>query len=175
MHDYIEDYKIILNIIDSVPYASIATTGVDCAPWNTPIHVAIDDHINLYWASTKESVHSVNIKSNDQVFIVIFDSSDALYKGKGLYIRASAREITDDHELAFSKECMKKTLTPDKLKLMSNSKPFKTTRRMYIARPEQLWINDAIFNDEGRLIKDFRREINLEKLINFKQDYKSNT
>ena len=170
MHDYIEDYKIILNIINSIPYAVIATTGADGAPWNTPIHVALDDSINLYWASTMESVHSINIKSNGQVFIVIFDSSDALYKGKGLYIRASAREITDKLELATSKECMRKTLTSDKLKLINNSKTFKTTRKMYIARPEQLWINDAIFNDEGRLIKDFRREIELEKLINLKKD-----
>ena len=153
----------------------IATTGINGDPWNTPIHIAIDDSMNFYWASTGDSVHSLNIKNNKHVFIVMFDSSDTLYKGKGLYVRASAREITDDNELAFSKECMKKTLSDDQLTLIRNSKSFKSTRKMYIAEPIQLWINDASFTDEGRLIKDFRRKVNLEELSNYKQCYKSNT
>ena len=166
MHDHLDDYKIILNIIMTVPYAVIATTGKNGDPWNTPVHVAIDDQFNFYWASTKDSVHSLNIQGNNNVFIVIFDSSDALYKGKGLYARGIAREITDHAELEFSKKCMRKTLSSEKL--ACSFKPFKSKRKMYIAEPTQIWINDAVFTDEGRLVKDFRRQVDIEKLIKYK-------
>ena len=167
MHDYLDDYKTILNIIMTVPYAVIATTGKNGNPWNTPVHVAIDDQFNFYWASTKNSVHSLNIQNNTNVFIVVFDSSDSLYEGKGLYIRGIAREITDNDELEFSKECMRKTISPEKL--VRSSKPFISKRKMFIAEPTQLWINDAVFTEEGRLVEDFRRQIDIKKLVDYKK------
>ncbi len=44
-------------------------------PWNSPVYSAFDKDYNFYWASWKENQHSKNIKENEKVFVVIYDST----------------------------------------------------------------------------------------------------
>jgi nitroimidazol reductase NimA-like FMN-containing flavoprotein (pyridoxamine 5'-phosphate oxidase superfamily) len=62
-------------IIKNNIYLTLATATKDGKPWISPLFFAYDNDFNLYWVSSKNSLHSKLIRSNPRVAIVIFDSS----------------------------------------------------------------------------------------------------
>lgn len=146
-------------IISKIIYITIATASKDGQPWNTPVYSAFDENFNFYWSSWKENQHSKNIAENNNVFIVIYDSTVPEGTGEGVYVKAKAYPLSNEGEIrqALALLYTRKNQNPEKRKpeefLGDNP------RRVYKAIPEKFWMNgDGDIN--GRFV-DTRVEINL--------------
>jgi general stress protein 26 len=76
----------VARILKNIRYATIATASKDGKPWNSPVAFYMDHELNIYWSSDKNSQHSQNIRANNEVFIVIYDSTVQEAEGEGVYI-----------------------------------------------------------------------------------------
>lgn len=126
-------------IIEKIIYIILATTTPDGNPWNSPVFTAYDKNYNFYWRSTKDSVHSQNIRNNGKVFITICDTTTPWGEGKGVYIQAAAIELIDKNEINQALALLDNR-SP---KSLGNADTFLEDypRRVYKAIPEKIWIN----------------------------------
>lgn len=136
-------------IIETIKYATLATVSSDGQPWNSPVFALHDDDFNFYWASSKESQHSQNIRQTGKVFIVIYDSTAGPGEGEGVYVQAEAQEIETEQEF-------------DELKKLNGnlqSEKFlgESTKRFYKATPVKAWVNGELTADGKRV--DVRKQI----------------
>src|SRR5581483_3836028 len=126
-------------IIKKTIYAVVATSSPSDLPWNSPVYVVYDDELNFYWASSRESRHSRNIRRNSKVSLVIFDSGASWGTGEGVFIEARAVEVEDHLEI--EKAChLRSDRIPD-----ANQPPRDfigdMPRRIYRASPRKIWMN----------------------------------
>lgn len=149
-------------IIEKILYITLATSSKEGMPWNSPVYAAFDDQYNFFWKSAKNSQHSQNIKENNTVFIVIYDSTVPWGEGKGVYIQAKAFEITDEQEIADALAYHNKRVGKDLWK--SEEFTGENPRRVYKAVPESVWMNKE--SEENGKFVDIRQEITLESLKN---------
>ena len=146
-------------IIEKIPYITIASVSHDGEPWNAPVFAAYDKNFNFYWGTYRDSQKSKNIKTNKNIFLVIFDSTIAPGSGEGVYIKAQAEELTDPKEIAFAHQLLwDRHIVPFwKLEQVQGN----THIRLYKAVPEKVWMN-AGDKVDGNYI-DTRVEIDLDK------------
>jgi nitroimidazol reductase NimA-like FMN-containing flavoprotein (pyridoxamine 5'-phosphate oxidase superfamily) len=161
MSDYHD--KRAVEILRKIRYATIATASKDGKPWNSPVAHEYDNQLNIYWFSDKQNQHSQNVRANQAVFIVIYDSTVPEGDGEGVYIEAKAYELNDPDEIRLARHIKK---GPD----MDAPDDFmgEAVRRVYKAVPQRVWMNDAEVKD-GIFIRDYRVEITLDgirKLLN---------
>jgi len=126
-----------LELLSGTPYFNVATTSGG-EPWNSPVWVARDDDLNLYWSSWTRAVHSCNIEMNPRVFLTVYDSTRkrGTNNMRCLYLRCTANSVQDPAEArkAFA------LLYPDEV---INLEDFLGAgqKRFYRARPLQAWLN----------------------------------
>lgn len=146
-------------ILETIEYATIATTSRKGKPWNSPVARVYDHDLNIYWFSDKQNQHSQNVRENEDIFIVIYDSTAPWGEGEGVYIEAKAYELTDPEEITKARRLKK---GPD-----YNGSPDDflgdAIRRVYKAVPQRIWMNDAEVKNEV-FIRDYRVEISLNDL-----------
>ena len=147
-------------IIQKILYITIATASKDGQPWNSPVYSAFDENYNFYWASWRENRHSKNIKENNNIFLVIYDSTVPEGTGEGVYIQAKAYQLEDPKEIENALKYLdgrvnKKKDPTTRVAEFQGDKP----RRIYKAIPEKIWMND-VGNVNGNYI-DKRIEIKL--------------
>ena len=149
-------------IIEKIQYITIATVSKDGEPWNTPVYSAYDEDYNFYWNSWKESQHSKNIAVNNNVFLVIYDSTLPEGSGAhiGVYIQAKAYILGEEKEIEQGRMILLKRKGKPSSKLVS-AREFMGDypRRVYKAVPEKVWLND-VGEINGNYI-DKRKEIDL--------------
>jgi uncharacterized protein YhbP (UPF0306 family) len=147
-------------ILNKILYITIATTSKDGQPWNSPVYSAFDENYNFFWASDQNGQHSKNIKENNKVFLVVYDSTAPEGTGEGVYIQAKASAITDEKEIAHAVKYLDGRTNKQKdpvtrIAGFQGAMP----RRVYKAVPERVWVNDD-GEVNGNYI-DIRIEINL--------------
>lgn len=148
MSDYYQ--KRAKEILSTIKYATIATVSEDGKPSNSPVAHSVDGDLTIYWASDKNSQHSQNIRANENVAVVIYDSTAPEGTGEGLYFEATAIEINTPEEIIAHGESPEKLLGD-------------AIRRFYKATPLRAWMNDVEEKD-GHFVRDCRVEISLELL-----------
>jgi len=148
-----------ISIIENISYITIATVSQDGQPWNSPVYTAFDFSYNFYWASWKKNIHSKNIKINEKIFIVIYDSTVPPGTGEGVYFVAKAHELTNQKEVSKGAEFLagRQGKKPHKAQEYLGNYP----RRMYKASVEKCWMNDDGEVD-GNFV-DVRIEVELLK------------
>lgn len=147
-------------ILNKIIYITIATCSKDGQPWNTPVYSAYDENYSFYWNSWTENQHSKNIASNNNIFLVIYDSTAPEGTGEGAYIQAKAYVLTDEKEIQRALSILQNRKNKPSSKLRS-AKEFMGDypRRIYKATPEKVWVNDD-GEVNGNYI-DVRKEVNL--------------
>jgi len=153
--------QIAKRIIEKILYITIATVNKNGQPWNSPVFSAFDKNLNFFWASDQNGQHSKNIRENNKVFIVVYDSTVPEGTGEGVYFKATAYELTDEKEILEALEVLDKRV--GKIKERSASEFLGDfPRRVYKAVVEKVWVNaDGEIN--GNYV-DTRLEVNLESL-----------
>ena len=126
-------------LIAKIPYVTIATVSEDGMPWNAPVFAAYDEKYNFYWGTYRNSQKSKNIRHNKSVFLVIYDSNDQPGEGFGVYIKATAQELTDSQEIKFAHKLLwdRHVVPYWKLEQVQGNAPI----RLYKAMPEKIWVN----------------------------------
>jgi uncharacterized protein YhbP (UPF0306 family) len=90
-------------IIDASLYMVLATADPSGQPWASPVYFAHRDYRDFFWISQPDAAHSVNLRDRREVGIVIFDSTQPINTGDGVYIAGVARELPA-HETAEGRE-----------------------------------------------------------------------
>jgi uncharacterized protein YhbP (UPF0306 family) len=141
------------DLISTVFYGSIATVCPDGKPWCSPLCIATDDDLCVYWASWPQNQHSRNVDANGQVFITIYDTQATEGSAIGVYIRAIATPLAGT-ALERAKQIYTSRFGED-----GKHPAFEEgcVRRLYCAYPEEIWVND-----EGRELGQF---IDVRKLL----------
>jgi nitroimidazol reductase NimA-like FMN-containing flavoprotein (pyridoxamine 5'-phosphate oxidase superfamily) len=125
-------------IISKIIYITIASAD-NGQPWNSPVYSAYDENYNFYWVSDRNGQHSRNIRTNENIFIVIYDSTVPQGTGEGVYIKAKALEVNDRDEAAKASRLLagRKNKNPRNPEEYLGAYP----RRVYKAIPEKVWMN----------------------------------
>lgn len=148
----------VTEIIAEVEYLTIATASEKNIPWNTPVYGAYDANFIFYWGSDVNAQHSKNIRVNENIFVVIYNSTVTAGKGEGVYFQATAEELTDLAEIKKAHKLLsdrRKPIPYWKLEQVHGDTPI----RLYKAIPQKFWTNDEGERD-GHYI-DKRTEIKL--------------
>jgi hypothetical protein len=80
-------------IVDASLYMVLATSDPSGQPWATPVYFAHRDYRDFFWISQPDATHSVNLRDRREVGIVIFDSTQPINTGQGIYVSGVAREL----------------------------------------------------------------------------------
>jgi nitroimidazol reductase NimA-like FMN-containing flavoprotein (pyridoxamine 5'-phosphate oxidase superfamily) len=83
------------DIVEANRYLVLATADADGRPWSSPVYFAHLDCTEFFWVSAPAATHSRNIAVRPEVAIVIFDSQVPPGTGQGVYMSATAAELTD--------------------------------------------------------------------------------
>ena len=82
-------------ILRASSYVVLATADADGVPWASPVWFAMADDPELYWVSYSGARHSQNIAVRPQIAMVVFDSTVAPGSGQGVYLTATAAQLTE--------------------------------------------------------------------------------
>lgn len=143
-------------ILMSVKYATLATVTADGAPWNSPVFCAYDESLNVYWSSTPDAVHSVNIMRNEKVFIVVYNSASD--EGEGVYLECSAEVLKGKAEIRRALELLGERRGESFRHIEKFMAP--GPQRIFKATPQKIWMNDADKDTDGDFIRDYRVPVN---------------
>jgi len=150
-------------ILRKIRYATIATASKDGKPWNSPVAHEYDNQGNVYWFSDKQNQHSQNVRENENVFIVVYDSTVPEGDGEGVYIEAKAVELTVPEEIL----SVRKIKKGEDYEGKPNDFLGDAVRRVYKAIPQRVWMNDAEV-EGGVFIRDYRVDVPLEAIRNLR-------
>lgn len=144
-------------IIEQIEYVTIASVSKNGEPWNSPVFSAYDEDYNFYWGTHKDSQKAQNIRDTGKVFLVIYNSTVASGTGEGVYVKATAKELSDPQEIKAAFELLKGRHEAPfwEFEAVQESGPI----RLYRAVPEKIWMNNDGAKD-GYYI-DIRTEITL--------------
>ncbi len=81
-------------IVEGNMYMVLGTADASGRPWVSPVYFASAGYTEFYWVSSPEATHFRNISARPQIGIVIFDSQTPIGTGQGVYMSASAEELS---------------------------------------------------------------------------------
>ncbi|MDE1869376.1 MAG: pyridoxamine 5'-phosphate oxidase family protein [Candidatus Micrarchaeota archaeon] len=153
-----KEAKAARKVISRMNYITLATASKKGLPWNTPLYYAYDKEYTFYWISSVNSVHSANIAENENVAIVIYDSTVPEGKGFGVYMSAKASVMESLPQIEGALKILykrKRKPAPDASKFFGDS-----LRKVYKAVPELFFVNDLKSKSEER--RDLRFQVKLK-------------
>lgn len=146
-------------VIKQILYLTLATSSSDGKPWNSPVARFYDNDLNFYWFSDKQSIHSTNIRNNENVFAVIYDSTMAEGTGEAVYMEGTAHEVNDENEVEQIVSWQSGSMKVSFGQVMGDS-----IHRFYKFTPLRIWMNDDQKDENGDYIKDIRVEVPIDTL-----------
>jgi nitroimidazol reductase NimA-like FMN-containing flavoprotein (pyridoxamine 5'-phosphate oxidase superfamily) len=130
--------------LNRITYAALATVSADGRAWNAPVYVAFDRPA-FYWSSHNDAQHSRNIAANPSVMLVVFDSTAPDASGHGVYVRATARELTDAASIERGLQALAARRNEPVRPVADFLAPH--ARRVYEAVTEEAWTNVVLHED----------------------------
>ena len=149
-------------VINDIIYITLATSNKNHEPWNSPVYCAFNTDYIFYWASWIGNQHSKNIKENENVFVVIYDSTVPEGTGFGVYMKGKACQLKKTNIIEIIKSL--KLLYDRKKKKPRKPQEFLGLfpRRIFKFVPDKIWVNSE-GNMKGNFI-DARIDITKEML-----------
>ena len=145
-------------IINRILYITIASVDEGGQPWNSPVYSGFDNDLNFYWSSDKDGQHSKNIRQNNKIFLVIYDSTAEAGTGEGVYVLATAQELGEHDEILAARRVTQ--TRKGQMDEVTEDEPAKFegshVRRVYKATPQKVWMNDVELGENGKYIRDIR-------------------
>lgn len=137
-------------------HMAIASADADGTPWNSPVFYSHAPDFRLLWVSSKNALHSKNIRARPEVGLVVFETGPA----EGLYIGALAREVGDEPGLEDAAEVVRTKEQPDKFRIKTlDDVRGDVVWRIYEAVPQTAYLRvDAI--EDGQSVTE-RRQVDV--------------
>jgi nitroimidazol reductase NimA-like FMN-containing flavoprotein (pyridoxamine 5'-phosphate oxidase superfamily) len=88
--------EMVRDVVDTNRYLTLGTVGADGPPRLTPVFYTHHEYRELYWVSSPDARHSLNLAGQPAVTIVIFDSTVDPVRTRAVYLDAAARQVPDD-------------------------------------------------------------------------------
>jgi hypothetical protein len=136
------DHALARKIIDKSLYMVVGTADQSGQPWASPVYYAPSDYRDFFWISQPDATHSENLRERREVGIAIFDSSQPIGTGEGVYVLGVAREIPA-HETAEGIEIFSKRSVGhggEEISVEDVSPPAR--HRLYQATAEAIFVLD---------------------------------
>lgn len=132
---------LIIKYLDEARIMQVAT-GVNDRPWCCTVYYAVDNSHHLYWISTPDRQHSLDIAQNPFVAGTIVLPHEYGKPVRGIQFRGEAREVTDPAEitslsLSYMERFKRPTLAQD---IISGKNP----HHLYQIKPELFVIFDEV-------------------------------
>jgi nitroimidazol reductase NimA-like FMN-containing flavoprotein (pyridoxamine 5'-phosphate oxidase superfamily) len=83
-------------VIDANAYLVLGTVDADGQPRVSPVFFGVDGYRDVYWISSPEAVHSVNVAERPAVRAVVFDSTVRVGRARAVYLTGRARMVNDE-------------------------------------------------------------------------------
>ena len=80
-------------MIDGCLYLVLATANQGGQPWASPVYFAHSGYREFFWISQPEATHSTNLRDRREFGGVIFDSTQPIGTGQGIYLGGVAQEV----------------------------------------------------------------------------------
>jgi uncharacterized protein YhbP (UPF0306 family) len=74
---------------------ALATVDASCRPRSTPLFFLSDEHLRLYWFSSKSSLHSRNCARNPLAAVAVYQDARVWREIQGVQMEGSVSRITD--------------------------------------------------------------------------------
>ena len=144
-------------------HISLATTNADGSPHNSPVRFFYDEKLeNIYWGSNTEALHSQNILRTGQIFAVLFDRIEF----GGVYIKCEGGHILDGNELEVGLEITNSfRAKKGEQKITLDYYSGASVQKLWSAKITNLWINMAVRDENGRILRDERVELERNTLL----------
>ena len=136
------EHALAREIIDKSLYMVVGTADESGQPWASPVYFAPSAYRDFFWISQADATHSENLRERREVGIAIFDSSQPLGTGEGVYVLGVARELPA-HETAEGIEIFSKRSVShggEKISVEDVSPP--AAHRLYQATAEAIYVLD---------------------------------
>jgi len=146
-------------LIDENDNMTVATADASGVPWVSPVFYAPDSEHNLYWVSAKRARHSENIRTNEHVGIVIFETRPAT---DAVYVSGAAVELNDPDDVATGMAVMAGKQQPERWQIdsvadVTGGGPW----RIYRATPKTIEVRLERMEDHKAIVDrepaDFRQ------------------
>jgi hypothetical protein len=150
-------------ILSTIKFASMATVNEDGSPHNSPLVFLYDQGFKyIYWGSHPDAKHSQNIIRTGQAFFAAYDSRE----GKvGVYIQTSQGKMVEDQKLELALQVHNHFRAKRGNDLIDlNYYQGNNPQRMWQAAVQKVWMNAYERDEDGKLVKDYKVEVNLDEL-----------
>ena len=107
-------------LIQNNQHMTLATADTLGKPWVSPVFFMYDNKYNFYWVSSKNALHSQNIRARKEVAIVIFGKLSN-NEVDGVYIDATASELKTESNIKEAMNILSKRPQPTKFTIQSNT------------------------------------------------------
>lgn len=144
-------------LIRTSKHISLATTNIDGSPHNSPVRFFYDEKLeHIYWGSNTEALHSQNILRTGQIFAVIFDRTEY----GGVYIKCEGGHVLEGEELEVGLEIVNASREKEgQQKSTLDYYSGGSVQKLWSATITNLWINMAVRDENGRILRDERVEL----------------
>jgi uncharacterized protein YhbP (UPF0306 family) len=88
--------EIIRAFLETQSTLALATVNTEGQPQVAPLFFVADDRLNMYWLSSPQSQHSVNVVAHKRVYATVYPSVWQWSDIVGLQIEGTAEAINDD-------------------------------------------------------------------------------
>ena len=120
----------------------VSTADPSGQPWASPVYFAHRDYRDFFWISQPDATHSENLRERREVGIAIFDSSQPLGKGEGVFVLGVARELPA-HETAEGIEIFsKRSVSHGGEEISAEDVSPPARHRLYQATAEAIYVLD---------------------------------
>ena len=136
------EHALAREIIDKSLYMVVGTADQSGQPWASPVYFAPSGYRDFFWISQADATHSENLRERREVGIAIFDSSQPLGTGEGVFVLGVARELPA-HETAEGIEIFSKRSVShggEEIAVEDVSPP--AAHRLYQATAEAIYVLD---------------------------------
>jgi uncharacterized protein len=136
----LNERQTIREFLESQSTLALATVDADGKPQTAPLFYVSDNEFNLYWLSSANSRHSINLTANPQVAATIYPMAWHWTEIRGVQIEGKALSISDEtlrHDLVERYQ--------QKFDLPSGFETVMGESVLYVLRPQWLrWLDNSV-------------------------------
>lgn len=147
-----DDKAHVQSLLKANQHLVLSTADKDGKPWVTPVSYSFDEENSLYWVSSKDALHSSNIRDRKEVAIVIYMTEPVT---DAVYIDAEAQELTDETEITSAMKVIDNPMQPDKFRVKSPADASgEAAWRIYKAVPIAMYVREHTqVNDQAVTVR----------------------
>lgn len=128
---------------------TVATADKGGRPWVSPVFFVHDERWRLYWVSSKNAAHSVNIRQRPEVAIVVFVTEP---HAEAVYIEAHTEELERKAEIRRAMDLLCHKPQPDRFTVKAvDDVTGEAAWRIYEATPRSAFLR-ADASESGQAV-----------------------